>query len=74
MKIKNISATHLDGKPIKEGSVHEVEAHIARNLIRDGRAVAHDEAAERLDLQRPEGEPEIVVEEAPAKKKRRRRS
>lgn len=54
MKIKVTDKCRtLNGVAVKADSIHEVESHIARNLIKKGFAVPHDDEAKRIDLDEP---------------------
>jgi hypothetical protein len=53
MKIKITTAKTLHNKPVKPESIHETDENTARNLIKKGFAVAHDEEAKAVNLEDP---------------------
>lgn len=67
MKIKITSAKTLHNKPVKPDSVHETDENTARNLIKKGFAVAHDDQAKGVNLEDPsrlsEEAAEVQIEE-----------
>lgn len=53
MKIKITTAKTLHNQPVKADSIHETDENTARNLIKKGFAVAHDEEAKGVNLEDP---------------------